>query len=259
MPPDRSCGSGHRAPLGSGARFDTLCTHVGALFKRDRGWEQGLRVAVENRSHFASMTRSTSSVGSAKPQSHDVHKKRCLHRRERAPKDPEYRECHSRAAYATPRLIWFPRAAWEPSADAPASRSTMSPRYGLHSHSGARKREPKEEYFMGRSRYTIYENQAPHFLTCTVNNWIPIFTRPATVQVILDALACRQEQRCLKIYAFESRRWRVLSGIPTRRAGTRWLSLSGSHAPRGNRVRTRQRHAPRCRRDVDYTPTHMRQ
>jgi len=76
---------------------------------------------------------------------------------------------------------------------------------------------------MGRSRYTIYENQAPHFLTCTVNNWIPIFTRPATVQVILEALAYRQEQRCLKIYAFESRRWRVLSGIPTRRAGTRWV------------------------------------
>jgi putative transposase len=55
---------------------------------------------------------------------------------------------------------------------------------------------------MGRSRYTIYEQQAPHFLTCTINNWIPIFTRPATVQVILDALAYRQEQRGLKIYAF---------------------------------------------------------
>jgi len=38
---------------------------------------------------------------------------------------------------------------------------------------------------MGRSRYTIYENQVPHFLTCTINNWIPIFTRPAIVQVIL--------------------------------------------------------------------------
>jgi putative transposase len=55
---------------------------------------------------------------------------------------------------------------------------------------------------MGRSRYRIYEQQAPHFLTCTINNWIPIFTRPATVQVILDALAYRQEQRGLKIYAF---------------------------------------------------------
>ena len=55
---------------------------------------------------------------------------------------------------------------------------------------------------MGRSRYKIYEQQAPHFLTCTINNWIPIFTRPVTVQVILDALAYRQEQRDLKIYAY---------------------------------------------------------
>ena len=55
---------------------------------------------------------------------------------------------------------------------------------------------------MGRSRYKIYEQQAPYFLTCTINNWIPIFTRPVTVQVILDALAYRQEQRDLKIYAY---------------------------------------------------------
>jgi putative transposase len=55
---------------------------------------------------------------------------------------------------------------------------------------------------IGRSRYAIYEQQAPHFLTCTINNWIPIFTRPAAVQVILDALSYRQEQRDLKIYAY---------------------------------------------------------
>ena len=30
---------------------------------------------------------------------------------------------------------------------------------------------------MGRSRYKTYENQAPHFLTCTVINWLPLFTR----------------------------------------------------------------------------------
>jgi putative transposase len=62
---------------------------------------------------------------------------------------------------------------------------------------------------MGRSRYTIYEHQATHFLTCTINNWIPIFTRPATVQVILDALAYRQAQRSLKIYALSS--WKTTS------------------------------------------------
>jgi REP element-mobilizing transposase RayT len=55
---------------------------------------------------------------------------------------------------------------------------------------------------MGRSRYRIYDQQAPHFLTCTINNWIPLFTRPATVQVILDALTYRQEQRDLRVYAY---------------------------------------------------------
>ena len=55
---------------------------------------------------------------------------------------------------------------------------------------------------MGRSRYKIHDQQAPHFLTCTINNWIPIFTRPSTVQVIIDALAYRQSQRSLKIYAY---------------------------------------------------------
>ena len=42
---------------------------------------------------------------------------------------------------------------------------------------------------MGRSRYRIYENRSPHFLTCTIINWIPVFTRPDTAQIILDSLA----------------------------------------------------------------------
>nr|VFK56749.1 MAG: hypothetical protein BECKTC1821F_GA0114240_101218 [Candidatus Kentron sp. TC] len=30
---------------------------------------------------------------------------------------------------------------------------------------------------MGRSRYKIYNETVPHFLTCTILNWIPIFAR----------------------------------------------------------------------------------
>ena len=30
---------------------------------------------------------------------------------------------------------------------------------------------------MGRGRYKIYEPTHPHFLTCTILNWLPIFTR----------------------------------------------------------------------------------
>ncbi len=32
---------------------------------------------------------------------------------------------------------------------------------------------------MGRSRYQITEADRPHFLTNTIINWIPVFTRPA--------------------------------------------------------------------------------
>ncbi|SEH06339.1 REP-associated tyrosine transposase [Candidatus Venteria ishoeyi] len=55
---------------------------------------------------------------------------------------------------------------------------------------------------MGRSRYKIHNEAAPHFLTCTILNWIPLFTRPATVQIILDALTYRQQERELKVYAY---------------------------------------------------------
>jgi putative transposase len=41
---------------------------------------------------------------------------------------------------------------------------------------------------MGRSRYKIIEPQQPHFVTLTVLHWIPIFTRPATVEILLDSL-----------------------------------------------------------------------
>ncbi|MDP3008353.1 MAG: hypothetical protein Q8N30_04695 [Methylococcales bacterium] len=45
---------------------------------------------------------------------------------------------------------------------------------------------------MGRSRYTITEADKPHFMTCTVMEWLPVFTRPETVQILLD---CWQYQR----------------------------------------------------------------
>jgi hypothetical protein len=29
---------------------------------------------------------------------------------------------------------------------------------------------------MGRSRYQIYETTHPHFFTCTILNWLPVFS-----------------------------------------------------------------------------------
>ena len=55
---------------------------------------------------------------------------------------------------------------------------------------------------MTRSRYKICEAQHPHFLTCTVVGWMPIFTRPETVQVVLDSWRFLQEERRLVVYGY---------------------------------------------------------
>jgi REP element-mobilizing transposase RayT len=55
---------------------------------------------------------------------------------------------------------------------------------------------------MGRSRYRIYDEKAPHFVTCTVLNWIPLFTRPQTTAIVLDALSYRQERTGWRVYGY---------------------------------------------------------
>ena len=55
---------------------------------------------------------------------------------------------------------------------------------------------------MGRSRYKIYEPTAPHFITCTVLHWIPIFTRVETTQIIFESLNYLQNRDNLKIHAY---------------------------------------------------------
>jgi len=54
---------------------------------------------------------------------------------------------------------------------------------------------------MGRSRYKIIDSQLPHFVTCTVLHWIPAFTRPQTVAIILNSLKFLQAEG-LKLYAY---------------------------------------------------------
>jgi len=46
---------------------------------------------------------------------------------------------------------------------------------------------------MGRSRYKIYEPTHPHFVTCTVLHWLPLFTNRDSVQIILDSLTYLQK------------------------------------------------------------------
>ncbi len=54
---------------------------------------------------------------------------------------------------------------------------------------------------MGRSRYKITDQQAPHFVTFTVLHWIPVFTRIETVNILLDSLKFLNKEG-LKIISF---------------------------------------------------------
>lgn len=55
---------------------------------------------------------------------------------------------------------------------------------------------------MGRTRYKIYESTHPHFITCTILHWIPIFTRTQTTDIIFDTLRFLQKSDNLKLYAY---------------------------------------------------------
>ena len=55
---------------------------------------------------------------------------------------------------------------------------------------------------MGRSRYRILEADKPHFLTCTVLGWLPVFTRPDAVQILLDSWMYQREHAGLLLYGY---------------------------------------------------------
>jgi putative transposase len=54
---------------------------------------------------------------------------------------------------------------------------------------------------MGRSRYKIVDPKLPHFVTCTVLHWIPVFTRPTTVEIVLESLRFLKQEGLL-VYAY---------------------------------------------------------
>jgi REP element-mobilizing transposase RayT len=55
---------------------------------------------------------------------------------------------------------------------------------------------------MGRSRYKIYEPTYPHFITCTILHWIPIFTRTQTTDIIFDSLRYLQQNDNFVVYSY---------------------------------------------------------
>ncbi len=55
---------------------------------------------------------------------------------------------------------------------------------------------------MTRTRYRVFEDEVPHFLTCTVVGWLPVFTRPETVQIVLDSWRFLSAHGRLEIYGY---------------------------------------------------------
>jgi REP element-mobilizing transposase RayT len=55
---------------------------------------------------------------------------------------------------------------------------------------------------MGRGRYKFGQGGAPHFVTCTVVGWLPVFTRPETVQILLDSWQFLQDQNRIALLGY---------------------------------------------------------
>ncbi|ROM69181.1 transposase [Pseudomonas brassicacearum] len=55
---------------------------------------------------------------------------------------------------------------------------------------------------MGRSRYVITEPETPHFLTCTLMEWLPLFIRPYLVDHLLGCWRYQQAHQSLQLFGY---------------------------------------------------------
>jgi putative transposase len=55
---------------------------------------------------------------------------------------------------------------------------------------------------MPRSRYHFQGNDAPYFMTLTVNHWLPVFTRPETVAIIFDSWRYLQAHHDFRLHGY---------------------------------------------------------
>jgi putative transposase len=55
---------------------------------------------------------------------------------------------------------------------------------------------------MSRTRYQQADFQSPHFLTATINNWLPVFTRPETVDIVLDSWRFLPQTNGFEIFGY---------------------------------------------------------
>ena len=55
---------------------------------------------------------------------------------------------------------------------------------------------------MTRTRYRIYENEHPYFLTCTIVGWVAVFTRPEAVQIIFDSWEFLRREKGFRLFGY---------------------------------------------------------
>lgn len=55
---------------------------------------------------------------------------------------------------------------------------------------------------MTRSRYKIIENDCPHFCTATLVEWLPLFSKPWIVKILLDSFQFLQKEKRWILYAW---------------------------------------------------------
>lgn len=55
---------------------------------------------------------------------------------------------------------------------------------------------------MGRSRYQFGAIDAPHFLTNSIVNWLPLFASPTIAHIILDSFNHLQNNDGLKLHGY---------------------------------------------------------
>jgi putative transposase len=55
---------------------------------------------------------------------------------------------------------------------------------------------------MPRSRYRVLQRQYPYFMTATINNWLPVFTKPETVSVVYGCWRFLQQTSDFEIFGY---------------------------------------------------------
>jgi putative transposase len=53
-----------------------------------------------------------------------------------------------------------------------------------------------------RTRYRIFDDAYPYFLTCTIVGWQAVFTRPEAVQIVFDSWEFLKKEKNFRLYGY---------------------------------------------------------